>query len=81
MRRFLIFVCLLSLSGMAFMIYDYVFYKEKVYRKSKKDFQLITLRAAQELDTLARQVMEGVFTLKVPLKVNISGGENWARAH
>ncbi|MDY0222089.1 MAG: DNA polymerase I [Desulfobacterium sp.] len=30
---------------------------------------------------LARQVMEGVFKLKVPLKVNIEAGKNWAVAH
>ncbi|MBF0200199.1 MAG: DNA polymerase I, partial [Desulfamplus sp.] len=30
---------------------------------------------------LARRVMEGVFELKVPLKVNIEQGNNWADAH
>ena len=34
-----------------------------------------------QLIILAREVMEGVFDLKVPLKVNISFGDNWARAH
>ncbi|MDY0374871.1 MAG: DNA polymerase I [Desulfobacterium sp.] len=33
------------------------------------------------LTDLARQVMEGVFKLKVPLKVNIETGKNWAVAH
>lgn len=37
-----------------------------------------------ELDavkTLAKDVMEGVWDLKVPLKVNVVEGDNWARAH
>ena len=33
------------------------------------------------LITLARQVMENVHPLKVPLKVNFGKGENWAQAH
>ncbi|MCA1788224.1 MAG: DNA polymerase I, partial [Desulfobacteraceae bacterium] len=30
---------------------------------------------------LAREVMEGIHTLKVPLKVNFGIGDNWAAAH
>ena len=36
---------------------------------------------ADELMALAREVMEGVFDLKVPLKVDIGLGKNWAEAH
>ena len=28
-----------------------------------------------------REIMEGVWDLKVPLKVNVCSGENWAEAH
>ncbi len=38
----------------------------------------------QELETmqvLAPEIMEGVWDLKVPLKVNTAWGENWAQAH
>jgi DNA polymerase-1 len=37
-----------------------------------------------EIDTvtgLLKEIMEGVWNLKVPLKVNISYGSNWAEAH
>ncbi len=30
---------------------------------------------------LAREIMEGVWDLKVPLKVNLESGSNWAEAH
>jgi DNA polymerase-1 len=38
----------------------------------------------EEVDTaekLIRKAMEGVWDLKVPLKVNLSRGQNWAEAH
>ncbi len=31
--------------------------------------------------TLAKEVMEGIWDLKVPLKVNVAKGDNWAQAH
>ena len=37
-----------------------------------------------ELNTvkkLVKKIMEGVWELKVPLKVNVACGENWAEAH
>jgi DNA polymerase I len=34
-----------------------------------------------ELEALATKVMEGVWELQVPLKVNIDSGDNWAEAH
>jgi DNA polymerase-1 len=34
-----------------------------------------------EVSRLVKDLMEGVWTLKVPLKVNISSGRNWAEAH
>ena len=34
-----------------------------------------------DLMTLARKIMETVFDLKVPLKVNMDVGSNWAEAH
>ncbi len=34
-----------------------------------------------ELEKLATTVMEGVWDLDVPLKVNIDSGDNWAQAH
>jgi DNA polymerase-1 len=37
-----------------------------------------------ELDlvkNLVKEIMEGVWDLKVPLKVNVASGENWAEAH
>jgi len=35
----------------------------------------------EKLISLAAEEMEGVFDLKVPLKVNIDAGDNWAEAH
>jgi DNA polymerase-1 len=38
----------------------------------------------KELDNvkkLIKEIMEGVWDLKVPLKVNITSGDNWAEAH
>jgi DNA polymerase-1 len=34
-----------------------------------------------EVSRLVKETMEGVWDLKVPLKVNISSGINWAKAH
>jgi len=34
-----------------------------------------------QLIELAKDVMENVYPLKVPLKVNFGAGENWAEAH
>jgi DNA polymerase-1 len=33
------------------------------------------------LTRLVREIMEGVWELRVPLKVNISTGSNWDEAH
>jgi len=35
----------------------------------------------ETMQTLAPEVMEGVWELKVPLKVNTAWGDNWAQAH
>jgi len=35
----------------------------------------------EAVTTRIRDIMEGVWTLKVPLKVNIASGKNWAEAH
>ncbi|MCJ7829881.1 MAG: DNA polymerase, partial [Desulfobacterales bacterium] len=35
----------------------------------------------QTVTTLLRDTMEGVWELRVPLKVNIAMGKNWAEAH
>ncbi len=39
------------------------------------------LEEKDDLISLARQVMENVHPLKVPLKVNLGSGSNWAKAH
>jgi DNA polymerase-1 len=39
---------------------------------------------SEELDTvthLVKEIMEDIWVLKVPLKVNVAVGENWAEAH
>ncbi|MEA1968469.1 MAG: DNA polymerase I [Thermodesulfobacteriota bacterium] len=38
-------------------------------------------KEVKKLVKLAEKIMEDVFDLKVPLKVNISSGANWAEAH
>ena len=46
--------------------------------------ELVFEVAPDELETvkvLVREIMEGVWDLKVPLKVNAAWGENWAEAH
>ncbi len=35
----------------------------------------------EPLQTLVKEIMEGVWELKVPLKVNLAVGDNWAEAH
>jgi len=30
---------------------------------------------------MVRQIMEGIWPLRVPLKVNVAIGDNWAQAH
>ena len=35
----------------------------------------------EPLTTLVKEIMEGVWELKVPLKVNLAVGDNWAEAH
>jgi DNA polymerase-1 len=38
----------------------------------------------KELETVKRlikEIMEGIWDLKAPLKVNITSGENWAEIH
>jgi DNA polymerase-1 len=36
---------------------------------------------ADEVTRVVREVMEGVWQLKVPLRVNVASGDNWAEAH
>jgi DNA polymerase-1 len=36
---------------------------------------------ADQLTDLVREKMEGVISLKVPLKVDVSYGPSWAEAH
>ena len=46
--------------------------------------ELVLEVPTQELDTvslLVKDVMEGIWQLKVPLKVNVATGRNWAEAH
>ena len=35
----------------------------------------------ERVKRLVKNIMEGVWDLKVPLKVNVASGENWAEAH
>ena len=35
----------------------------------------------ERLSAMVREVMENVVTLKVPLVVDVSWGDNWAQAH
>ena len=35
----------------------------------------------EAVKALAKEVMEGIWDLKVPLKVNVVAGDNWAQAH
>jgi DNA polymerase-1 len=35
----------------------------------------------EAVKTLVKETMEGVWQLKVPLKVNLATGKNWAEAH
>ena len=46
--------------------------------------ELVLEVPSQELDTISRlvkEVMEGIWQLKVPLKANVATGRNWAEAH
>jgi DNA polymerase-1 len=36
---------------------------------------------ADEVTRVVREIMEGVWQLKVPLRVNVASGDNWAEAH
>ena len=33
------------------------------------------------VESLVRETMEAVWELRVPLKVNVASGDNWAEAH
>jgi DNA polymerase-1 len=35
----------------------------------------------RSVEKLVRSIMEGVYKLRVPLKVDIKVGKNWAEAH
>jgi DNA polymerase-1 len=35
----------------------------------------------QDVTRLVKEIMEGVWQLKVPLKINIAQGRNWEEAH
>ncbi len=35
----------------------------------------------EQLIDMVRQIMEGIWSLRVPLKVNVAVGDNWAQAH
>jgi DNA polymerase-1 len=35
----------------------------------------------QEATRLIKEIMEGVWQLKVPLKINVAQGRNWDEAH
>ena len=39
------------------------------------------LAEKEELIKLTKDVMENIYPLKVPLKVNFGSGQNWAEAH
>jgi DNA polymerase I len=46
--------------------------------------ELVFETPPEELDSLihlVKEIMEGIWTLKVPLKVNVAWGESWAAAH
>jgi len=36
---------------------------------------------ADEVTRVVREIMEGVWQLRVPLRVNVASGDNWAEAH
>jgi DNA polymerase-1 len=38
-------------------------------------------KEAKQVEKLIREVMEGVMPLRVPLRVDIGTGKNWAEAH
>jgi DNA polymerase-1 len=64
---------------------------EALARKQMKTVMLLSVHDEivfevpdEELETvkrLAPEIMERVWTLKVPLKVNVAWGKNWAQAH
>ncbi len=35
----------------------------------------------ESVKSLVKEIMEGIWSLKVPLKVNVASGKNWAEAH
>jgi len=55
-------------SAMLMTVHD-----ELVFEVSEHELETVTTRI--------RDIMEGVWQLKVPLKVNIACGKNWAEAH
>jgi hypothetical protein len=66
-RKLLLLICLASFSAGVFLFYDYFSYKDRVYRESKEEFQAITVKTAQELDSLAQQVMESAKSVAASL--------------
>jgi DNA polymerase I len=41
----------------------------------------VPMAEIEEMKALVKETMEGVWELKVPLKVNVAVGDNWAEAH
>jgi len=37
--------------------------------------------AVEPMKALVKDIMENIWELKVPLKVNVTAGDNWAEAH
>ena len=38
-------------------------------------------KEVKKTEKLVREIMEGVMTLRVPLRVEVGVGKNWAEAH
>ena len=38
-------------------------------------------KEVKKAEKLIREIMEGVMTLRVPLRVDVGVGKNWAEAH
>ncbi len=57
MKKILLLICLLSLTAVLTLAYQHYSYKKDIYAASKEKFHALTVSTAQEVDLLAKQVM------------------------
>ena len=67
MKKNLILLCILSFAAIAFLLHQHVFYKDRIYSASKRQFELLTVKSAKEIDSIVQQTMEAADSIAADL--------------